>query len=112
MAYGDINYQWLYSGSVVASANTAHGLFGTYNGMSNLNANEVLHVQIQASGADLMLYPNVSASAYQDGQWMKQDIDVYLDIPPMRVRDASQLHFRNLTADDNAVARWVCWAKK
>jgi hypothetical protein len=112
MATGDVSYSWISSGSTSASADTAHSLFGAYGGLSDLNVDAVVHVQIQASGADFMLLPTDEASANQDGQWFKQDIDVYLDMPAMKRSDASQLSFANLTAGDNAVARWIAWERR
>lgn len=112
MAFGDMSYKWLFSGSVTASANTLHNMFGLYNGLSKLNADAVVHLQLQASGADLVLYPTVGADANQAGQWFKQDIDVYQDLPPLRVSDASQFSFQNLTAGDHAVVRWILWVRR
>jgi hypothetical protein len=114
MATGDVSYSWISSGSTTASADTAHNLYGgnTSGGLSAYHVDAVFHVQIQASGADFMLLPTDEASANQDGQWFKQDIDVYLDMPAMKRSDASQLSFRNLTAGDNAVARWLIWERR
>jgi hypothetical protein len=109
---GDTYYKWLYSGSTTASADTAHNLFGTYGGLSDLHTNAVLHIQLQASGAHLVLLPTDEASAVQAGQWFKQDIDVYTDLPAMIRSDASQLSFHNLTGGDNAVARWLVWTRR
>ena len=48
MAYGDVNYALISSASTGASADTAHLLFGAYEGLSLLNNDEILHIQLFA----------------------------------------------------------------
>ena len=111
MSVGDTYYKWLSSGSTTAISDAAHNLFGSFSGLSLLSVSAVVHVQVQASGANFMLIPTDEASVSQDGQWFKEDINAYIDLPPMIRSDASQLSFHNLTAGDNAVARWVIWQR-
>lgn len=111
MAVGDTSYTWLASGSATASDDEARTIFGDYGGLSDLNASAVVHIQLMASGANFMLLPTDGACANQAGQYFKEDISAYVDLPAMRRTIASELAFANLTAGDNAVARWIIWER-
>lgn len=111
MAVNDVSYNWVQSGSTTAANDLAHYLYGSWSGLSLFSASEVFHIQMMASGANLALFPTDRASIVQAGQYFKEDINAYLDLPPLKRTQASELHFANLTAGDNAVARWVIWQR-
>lgn len=106
--YGDTRYEFVQSGSTTASAATAHGLFGTYNGLSLLNQNDVLHVQILPLTNNLEI---LKSSALGTGMLFTTDLKSYYDLPPMSVSSASVIHFRNQTGASNATARWSVWRR-
>ena len=108
MAYGDVNYEWVNAGSSGASANTAHGLFGAYSGLSLLHESEVIHVQVQAITNDLRIGPD-STVTNNTGMLITTS---WFDLPPMRVGAASQFHFVNDTLGTNASPMWVAWKRK
>lgn len=106
--YGDTNYQWVQSGSTTASAATAHGLFGAYNGLSLLNTNDVLHVQVMAITNNFELLKTVTPST---GFLFQTSASYYYDLPPMNCNSASQMHFRNQTGASNATVMWNIWRR-
>lgn len=108
---GDTNYTWISSGSTAASADTAHLLWGNYGGLSDLNADEVIHLQILASANNFYMLPFTDASATELGQRFVAGNDYYIDIPPMKVSAASQLHFRNAVNGSNGELLWVIYSR-
>ena len=110
--YGDPTFEFHASGSVAASNNNAHALFGNYEGLSNLNNDESLHVQVLASAQNLRLYPSDTASPSHAGITLISSVNRYFDLKPMRAGDASQIVFANDVAGSNAEARWVVWFRE
>ena len=109
----DTSYEWLASGSKAASTAAPHSVFESASGVVGaLNANQVLWIHIQASGANMRLLSTDGASIAGDGMLLSVSSLAYEELPPMVRSDASQLHFRNDTAADNAVARWVLWVRR
>lgn len=108
MAYGDIHYEWVNAGSTGASADTAHGLFGLYGGLSDLNDAEVIHIQLQGISNDFKIGPD---NTITNDTGFKVSTD-WIDLPPMRVGSASQFHFANNTLGTNASPMWVAWKRK
>ncbi len=106
--YGDTKYEFVQSGSTTASAATAHSVFGTYNGLSLLNQDDVLHIQVLPLTNNFEL---LKSAALGTGMLFTTDTKTYYDIPPMRVGSASQLHFRNQTGASNATVRWTAWRR-
>lgn len=102
--YGDIHYELVSSGSTAASANTAHLLFGSFTGLSNLNNNEVINVILQSEGGDARIGLPGSISN-------NLGVPVYaaasgFEWPPMRVGTASQLLFANKELGTNVTISW------
>src|SRR3990167_2562827 len=110
MAYGDPNYNFVVAGSTGASAATAHNLYGTYGGLSQLNAKEVLLIQIGASVGDLNLSPGPATPATNNIGLTVFTSDPILSLPPMLISDASQITFANLSTT-NATANWAIWRR-
>lgn len=106
--YGDTKYEWVQSGSTTASAATAHGLFGTYNGLSLLNLNDTLHLQIMAVTNNLEL---LKTSSLGTGFLFQTSASSYYDLPAMSRDSASQMHFRNQTGASNATVKWNVWRR-
>lgn len=107
----DTSYSLLVSGSTVASANTLHRLYGVYDGLSDLNSDQVVHLQLQASGADLRLTPTNASVVTDYGIWLKANTNAYIDLPAQKISAASELHFRNHVAGNNVVVRWALWQR-
>lgn len=108
MAYGDVNYEWVQGGSTGASADTAHGLFGAYGGLSDLRNSEVVHVQLRGITNDFRVGPDNTVTN-DTGLLVTTS---WFDLPPMRVGAASQFHFANDTLGTNASPMWVVWKRK
>lgn len=108
MAYGDPSYEYVNSGSTGASANTAHGLFGAYQGLSSLHESDVVHVQVQGVTNALRVAPN---NAVTNDNGLKVGTTAWEDVPPLRIGAASQLHFANDTLGSNASPMWVVWKR-
>lgn len=106
--YGDTRYEWVQSGSTTASAATAHGLFGTYNGLSLLNTEDTLHIQILPVTNNFEL---LKTSTLSPGFLLTTDQKSYYDLPAQRVASASLLHFRNQTGASNSSFRWIAWRR-
>ena len=100
-------YEFLASGSVAASADTAHSLYGNFDGLSDLGSWQVVHVSIQPSANNLALFPQVETNGR--GWRMVSGNDYYIDLPAMTRDNASRLHFLNETSGSNAVVNWMIW---
>lgn len=109
MAYGDVNYEWVVSGSTAASADTAHALFGAYGGLSLLHESEVVHLQVRGKTFSLNVAPDNTVTN-DDG--LEVGTTAWEDLPPMRIGAASGFHFANATIGSDAGAMWVVWKRK
>jgi hypothetical protein len=109
MAYGDVSYQFIRSGSTATSAATAHDLFGIYDGLSDvLNDDDVTHLQVSASVVDFRLGP--SDVITNDNGLKITAAASLIDIPPIKVSDARIFQFVREAATD-ASALWVIWQR-
>ena len=100
-------YTFLASGSVAASANTAHSLFGNYGGLSSLGSWITVHVSLHCSANNLRLYPSNTLAGR--GMRIVSGNDYYIDLPPMARNSASTFHFANETAGSNTAVNWMIW---
>ena len=107
MAYGDVNYSIVNSGSTGASANTAHLLFGIYGGLSDINNSESVNIQLWSSNNARLGGDNTVTN----DNGLKIDSNV-ADLPPIRAGTASTLHFANETLGTNASVSWFIWNRK
>lgn len=107
MAYGDIAYEWFSSGSTGASADTVHNLFGNYQGLSSLNSNEAVFVQLQSIDNDFRVGP---AGEVTNNTGLKITT-TWFDLPPLRAATASGLQFVNDQTATNASPMWVVWRR-
>jgi hypothetical protein len=99
--------------TTLASLTAASGLlFGDYNGLSNLNNDDIVYVQISVSAADLRVFDtnNLAEAASDFGFKVHADASL-VDVPPMRAADASLLGYVNIGggATNDASALWVIW---
>lgn len=106
MPYGDPNYAFVSGGCTATSATTAHNLYGTYGGLSNLNAKEVLLILVSASGGDMRLSLNPAGQATNDSSLRIFTTASTFDLPPMTVDNASQITFAREGAN-NPIAFWT-----
>jgi hypothetical protein len=109
MAYGDINYEWIASGSTATSADTASNLFGVYQGLSDLNNAEAVHIQLQCEGSTLRFAP--SAVITNNTGFKLSPTASWIDLPPMRANNANELQIINHLAGNNASVNWVIWRR-
>ena len=111
MAMGDRVFNWIASGSTATSAATAHNLFGTYNGLSLINADEAMFVQISATLADIRISGSAGSPATNNtGLRITVSASNY-DLPPVRAGNASELTFVREGAT-NATILWTLWVRK
>lgn len=107
MAYGDVNFSWHASGSAGAAASTAHGLFGSYSGLSSLEEGEVVHIFAATSVNKAFVGPP-SVVSNNKGILLTT---TNAELKPMRAADASQLQFVNETGGTNASVIWTIWRR-
>lgn len=107
---GDGNYQLLFTGQTATSADTAHLLTGTYNGLSDLNAADVVYFQLHAATNDLVVHQTLAASV-QTGMSIQADQSFYVDIPPIKVSRAQNYHIRNATNGSNGTMSFNVWTR-
>lgn len=105
MGYGETYFSMLASGSTATSAATAHLLFGIYGGLSLLNQNDVVNVQLQPTVADVRLWNSTVTN--NTGLRLGTAGSAY-DLPPMRVGEASGLHIARDTTTNTTVL-WTIW---
>jgi len=111
LAAGDKSFQYLVSGSTVTSAATAHNLFGSYGGLSDLSASEVIFVTIFASGGGLRISADPAVGATDDVGLRLTTAGSNYDLPPMKVTHASQITFARET-DSNPNPLWTIWVRR
>lgn len=108
MARGDRYFEFYTSGSTATSAATIHNFFGAYQGLSVLNSQDVVHIQVQASanafliGAPGKVSNNLGLKIYPAAS--------VVDLPAMNVGAASLLQFARDGAN-NSEAQWVVWRR-
>ena len=108
--YGDARFALVAAASTATSAATAHLLFGLYNGLSNLNNDEVVWVKLSTSQNDPAYIWDSTVLSRRGYQLNKAASITNLEFPPMRAGDASQLHFaRDATA--NPSIQWNIWRR-
>ena len=110
MSAGDKSFSFHVAGSTVTSAATAHNLFGTYQGLSLLNASEVVFVQVFASGGDLRLSANSASPATNDTGLRITTATSNYDLPPMRIPVASSITIAREGAN-NPNPLWTIWVR-
>lgn len=106
--YGDTKYGWVQSGSTTASAATAHALFGAYNGLSLLNPNDVVVINIIPVTNSAEILPN---STLSPGMLISTSQNLYQPLMPMSAASAKDLHFRNNVGASNSTVRWTIWRR-
>lgn len=106
--YGDLNYSIAGSGSVSASANTAHKLIA-FN-FSQYNQDDVAFTSLLPIQNNSFIYPSVGASNGVGIRFLSGGSN-YIDFPPMKVSALDELHFKNETADNNAGFYWTVWKR-
>jgi hypothetical protein len=110
MAKGDPNYVFISSGCTATSANTTHLFFGNYTGLSDLNQDEALHIQVvAASGQGLRV--GDSTISNNKGLAISPALSI-VDLPPMRAATASQLRLARDGSSGDASAIWAVWARR
>ena len=114
MSMGDTYYKWIASGSTATTASGITGLFGAYSGLSLINANEVVIVQVVASGGDLRVSADPATGATNNRSLFVGQAASLVDMPAMVRSDASQMTFcREIASEvsNNPVAQWIIWRR-
>lgn len=112
MATGDTNYVLIAAGSTTASVATLQPLFGNFGGLSSLNKNEVVNVQITGGGSN-EFFIGIAAGNVSNNIGYK----IYpglstTDLPPMRVGQASQLQLSRAVSGLDPISNFVIWARR
>ena len=114
MSYGDTRYEF-YSASINATNSSAvQTFFGTYSGLSLLNNDDVVHIQVSASANEFFLGPTGQVSQTL-GYKIYPSLST-IDLPPQRVGNASLLQMIRVNGPDapsafNASVNWVVWRR-
>ena len=111
MARGDVSYSFVTAGSSSASTALAYPLFGINNSLSRLNEDEVVVIQLTMQGAaDFFVGPSGSIS---NNFGIKIPAGTSgIELPPMRVGDASALSMIRATSGVNPAHNYVVWARR
>jgi len=110
MSIGDTQYAWVNSGSTKTTSASAHNLYGSYGALSNLNASEVLLIQVSASVGDMMISPGPATPATNNIGIPLFTSDAILTLPPIQLSAASQISFCPMTAT-STTAVWTIWRR-
>jgi hypothetical protein len=106
---GDVHYKWITSGSCATSGSTVHNFFGTYAGLSQLNADEVVHLQIGATGNAMRI--GLEAQLTNNTGYRITPTASVVDLPPIKASDASAMQFVNDISGSNTSAVFVIWRR-
>ncbi len=109
--YGDTSYEIFHSGSTGASADTAHGLFGTFSGLTSLNDSDVIKLSVRAKTNSFLIYSTLVASSVEYGIGISTSTIRYQELPDLAVGKVSTLHFENDQAGSDATAEFVMWRR-
>lgn len=111
MSKGDVNYVFVGAGSTTASVATVQQFFGNFGGLSALNEDEVLHVQVAAAGT-VDFFVGISPYITNNiGLKISPSLST-IDLPPMRVAAASQLQTARGASGLDYAYSFVAWARR
>lgn len=105
----DDSYTIVASGSISASANTAHSLFGTYGGLSTIGTSVVLYGEAMAQGNDAAIFPSNAKNGR--GILLSTSSVEYTKLPAMRRSNFADLHFANKTNGSNTTVNWFIYRR-
>jgi len=114
MAYGDVRYEFTAAGSNATNSSAVQTLFGSYSGLSLLNNDDVVHIQLSASVNELFVGPTAFLEK-TIGYKIYPSLST-IDLPPQRVGNASLLQMIRVNGPDapsafNASVNWVVWRR-
>jgi len=114
MSYGDTRYEFYSSSKNATNSSAVQTFFGTYSGLSLLNNDDVVHIQVSASANEFFLGPTGQVSQSL-GYKIYPSLST-IDLPPQRVGNASLLVVARANGTDapsafNASYNWVCWRR-
>src|SRR3990167_2284328 len=102
MAYSDVRYEFFSAGSNATNSSAVENFFGSYSGLSLLNNEDVIHIQISASANELFVGPTGQVSQSR-GYKIYPNLST-IDLPPQRVGSASLLQVARAEGNDDASA--------
>lgn len=103
------SYTFVASGSTTASANTAHRLYGTYNGLSTLGTSVVFHVSVLAETNNAAVFHSNAKTGR--GIVLSTSATAYTAMRPMLQTAAVDLHFANKTDGSNSTVNWFIYRR-
>ena len=111
---GDIIYEFTAAGSNATNSSAVQTFFGTYSGLSLLNNDDVIHIQVSASVNELFVGPTAFLEKTK-GYKIYPSLST-IDLPPQRVGNASLLVVARANGPDapsafNASFNWVVWRR-
>jgi hypothetical protein len=114
MSYGDERYDFYAAGSDATASSANDEFFGSYSGLSLLNNDEVVHIQISASVNEFFVGP-AAYCGQATGYKIYPSLST-IDLPPMRVGTASLLKVARANGFDapsafNASYNFVIWKR-
>lgn len=111
MSKGDVNFVFVAAGSSTASTAATYPLFGQYNGLSSLNEDEAVFIQLTAVGANEFFVGPAGFVSNNIG-YKIYPTSSGVDLPPMRVGTASTLLMSRGPSGLDATHNWVVWARR
>ena len=103
------SYTLISSGSTAASADTAHRLYGTYNGLSTLNSSVVLYVSAMAETNGAALF--FSNAKTGKGIVLSTSAAGYTELKPAQQSAAVDIHFANRVNGSNTTVNWFVYRR-
>jgi hypothetical protein len=111
MSKGDVSFTFITAGSSSASTTVAYPLLGIYNGLSQLNEDEVVHIQITSGGSNEFFIGTTGNVSNNIGYKIYPSLST-VDLPPMRVGQASGLLVSRAVSGVDPVYTFVVWARR
>ena len=114
MSYGDSRYDFVAAGSNSTNSSAVQTFFGSYSGLSLLNNDDVVHIQVSASVNELFIGPTAFLEKTK-GYKIYPSLST-IDLPPQRIGNASLLQMIRVNGPDapsafNASVNWVIWRR-
>lgn len=116
MSYGESRFDFYSAGSNATATSGVAGFFGSYSGLSLLNNDDVVHLQISGSVNEFFMGPPSASISNNIGYKIYPSLST-IDFPPTRVGLASLLQVSqasplgDMASQANASYNWVLWRR-
>ena len=113
--YGDPRFEFVASGSNATNSSGIEGFYGAYSGLSLINNEDVINLQISASVNEFFVGPSGAGSVGQGTGYKIYPGLSTIDFPPMRSGTASLMRVNriqgNAASAFNTSYNWVVWRR-